>query len=816
MTDAAERAAARRALELYEELLGRSPEARAELRQRLAEDQPRVAEVLDRLLSADLDAWPTEVSLRPAAAAPLAPPERLGVYRLTGPLGHGGMGEVHRAVRDDGLFDQAVAIKIVRAAVPGAAVAAKFAEERRILARLRHPQIASILDGGTTPDGRPYLVMELVDGVPLDTYLKDTPCSLAELAGIVIATCRAVQYAHQQLVVHADLKPSNVLVGATGLVKLVDFGIAAIIGAERPAAAEAEPPVAVTQAFASPERLASGLPSVADDIHALGVTLAVALHVQGARAPCPVDEQLAWVLQDAPLPADLVAIVRRATAASAAARYATAAELADDLERWRTGLAVLAMGGRRSYRAGRFVARHRIAVAAVASAALSVVVALAVTSVQYLRAERARAEAEQRFTDVSSMGHFMLYDLFETLRRTPGTLRAREQVLAVGQRYIERLAQAHDAPVDVRLDAIRGYDRLGEVWAAPYAPNLGDHARALEDLDRARQLSAQLLAAHPELAAARIEFVHTAIMSVTLRSVAEGPDAVTQAQLSEARRVLDGAGPQDQRTSGWRLADADWWTATATIDSWQGRYRQAIDAADHALAVLERLPVAADDAAGAATTRARALDARAEAVYYDRGPLAAVPDYEALLESAERDLAASPLDPDAQSRLMNARYGLGTTLISAGRSAEGILVLKPALEVIRAEIARDPDDFNALREDSVFVAAYAQALMAIGRTAESLAAGEQVVRDRTRFLAREPGDFMARRDYQTALVILGDLYASAHQPQAACARYREARAFIEQAPSQRPLNAHDRQTNLAGALAGIGKTCNDPGSVRTP
>nr|MBA3585395.1 serine/threonine protein kinase [Gemmatimonadota bacterium] len=209
--------------------------------------------------------------LRPPAEGGL---ERVGHFRLLGALGRGGMGEVYLAERDDGQFEQRVAVKVIPRGAAG--LVRRFLDERRILARLAHPGIARLVDGGLTSDGRPHFAMELVDGAPIDRWCDAHRLDIGKRLGLAGRVCEAVTYAHAHLVVHRDLKPSNILVTAEGHVKLLDFGIAKLLGQD---AEGAEAPLTrtgiypMTPEFAAPEQVRGGEISTATDVYALGVLL---------------------------------------------------------------------------------------------------------------------------------------------------------------------------------------------------------------------------------------------------------------------------------------------------------------------------------------------------------------------------------------------------------------------------------------------------------------------------------------------------------------------------------------------------------------
>jgi len=341
-------------------------------------------------------------ALRPlgAAMADLAGTElevgdRLGAWRLVERLASGGMGTVFVAERDDDAYRRRVAIKLLKNR--GRAHAERLAGERQILAELAHPNIARLYDGGTTPAGLPYLVMEYVDGVPLDRYCRERALDLDARLALFLRIARTVQAAHARLVIHCDLKPANVLVRADGEPVLLDFGVARTVGAD------ADGEILCTPAYASPEQLAGRALGTASDVFSLGVLLVELLAAApvprpAGDAPLPRPSALAdahrcpW---RARLRGDLDAIAAKACAVDPQRRYASAEALADDLERHRRRLPVRARAPTAGYRLGRFVRRHARPLAAAAALAVLLAVFVARLVAERERARLAAARAEQ-------------------------------------------------------------------------------------------------------------------------------------------------------------------------------------------------------------------------------------------------------------------------------------------------------------------------------------------------------------------------------------------------------------------------------------
>lgn len=319
--------------------------------------------------------------------------DHLGQWRLVERLASGGMGAVFVAERIDQLFRQRVAIKLLRGIGIDDRVARRLAEERRILAGLEHPGIARLFDGGTTPSGHPYLVMEYIDGLPLDAHCERHGLGVRERLHLFLRVCRAVQAAHQQLVIHCDLKPSNILVRDEVAPVLLDFGIAQVLGQGD----GGDPSAFCTPAYASPEQLGGRRVGVTSDVFSLGVLLAELLArnpsgrgIADRDRPVPVPSALA---EDARLAralrGDLDAIAAKACALDSERRYPSVGALARDIERHLAHRPVEARPRHARYLAGRWLRRHwRMATVAVA------VVALACGFVWRVGEERDRALAE--------------------------------------------------------------------------------------------------------------------------------------------------------------------------------------------------------------------------------------------------------------------------------------------------------------------------------------------------------------------------------------------------------------------------------------
>jgi serine/threonine-protein kinase len=344
---------------------------------------------------------------------------QFGAYQIIREIGRGGLGAVYLAARADDEYRKEVAIKLIRRGLDTEDILRRFRNERQILAQLDHPNIARLTDGGTTDDGLPYFVMEYVNGQPITAYCEAHSLSPTERLDLFRKVCAAVTFAHQNLVIHRDLKPSNILVAAEGEPKLLDFGIAKLLGSEEePLAPTRAGQQVMTPEYASPEQIKGERITTASDIYSLGVLLyelltgrrpyrlktrtpeeiSRAITIQEPERPSSavtkVDHPPSSILNPRSLRGDLDNIVLMAMRKDPARRYASVGQFSEDIRRHLAGLPVVARKDTVSYRAGKFINRHRIGVAAAALILLSLLGGIIATLIEVRTARRERAKAE--------------------------------------------------------------------------------------------------------------------------------------------------------------------------------------------------------------------------------------------------------------------------------------------------------------------------------------------------------------------------------------------------------------------------------------
>ncbi|MCU0255854.1 MAG: serine/threonine-protein kinase [Vicinamibacterales bacterium] len=594
--------------------------------------------------------------------------QRLGPYRLRAKIGEGGMGAVYVADRTDGQFDHQVAIKLLPAGAHGEAWRQRFLQERQILARLEHPGIARLLDGGVTSEGLPYFAMEFVDGEPITAHCARLALPVRARLQLFLQVCEAVEYAHRNLVVHRDLKPSNVFVDRAGRIRLLDFGIAKWLGEETDASLTVAHRGAgpLTPQYAAPEQLLGEPITTGTDVYALGVMLFELLtgalpHEATGRSlrqlerailgddPPPPSARVrletglgassldAWRAQ---VRGDLDQIVLKAMRKEPAARYASVEMLAADVRRHLADYPVLACGDARAYRARKFLARHRLAVAAAALVALSTAAGVGGTVWQ---ARKARAEADR----ARAVQDFVV-SLFRTTE--PG---AGAQSRPVG----DLLAQG-EARIDTELTQQPAVQV--ELWrtVAEVQRQLGDYERAERLLRKATERLEQATPPDP-LELARTQFQLAAVLNDHFR-----PD--------ESARVAQPAIPVLERHLGPSSEEmGDAYDLLGSLRYQQGDYAEA-----------ERLRTQARDvyrrSLGERSRKVADIDNNLSVFYAERGRLDEA-------EAAGRravDVRRSLLGDDHPDTLL-ARYNLANALYQAGQwdeAAREFAAILPAQE----------------------------------------------------------------------------------------------------------------------------------------
>ena len=767
----------RRALAILEELADHPDDRDLETRLLVNEDSAVVARVRKiAAMTLGAVAMPTDVPQNEAALL-RDPPERFGPFRIVAPIGRGGMGEVWRGERDDGLFDQIVAIKLIQPHLQVRAGEA-FESERRILAGLDQPNIARLIDGGTTPDGRACLVMEYIDGVAFDAGCAPLP--LDARISLFRQVLEAVGYAHGRLIAHGDLKPSNILVDRAGRVRLLDFGIARLV----------TDPLntfrltgAVTSSFASPARLLGEPPTIPDDVFALGRLLRQATADDADR--------------------DLTAIASKASADDEATRYGSVADLAADLERWAKCYPVRAVPGTPWYVARRYVRRNWAVVSAfIVMAALTIV-----AGVSYTRAEAERRKADTRFVQARAMANYMLFDLYDTLTDIPRTVTARGRIAQVSQRNLNQLNAGIDTASDIRLDLAKSYARLAEVQGIYGNSNLGQSRAALANIQRADTMLTNMHTRQPERAdiAAELAKVRIRLANANIYGDHDPGKALALAKSADSLLTPGHHDPADPAAR-----DTLWWARIVQADAltWLDRTAESLALLHAELALSRRRQQGRPISTDVLLRQSQTLRMIGEAEYYAHHFDVAVAALRQGLTMLQARYGTNPEQPSISIRMVNIALTLGTTQIEQGQLPVGVDTLRYGYGLASSLSARDPNDGEAQRRLLSYAGDLAGGLVKLGRLDE---ADRLILETRAAYftlLKRHPDDAALFRAYARSIRSTADLKRRQGKPQEACAWLTTADQAWRSFDTRWGISPSDRGDEVAAIKQGLADCAN--------
>ncbi|HLK49114.1 MAG TPA: serine/threonine-protein kinase [Bryobacteraceae bacterium] len=500
----------------------------------------------DSIAAHDFTGLVADAAQEVLSAAPGPEVARCGPYRLVRLLGRGGMGAVYLGERADGEIQQKVAIKLLAGTGAPSRWRDRFLNERQILTSLSHPCVVRVIDAGHMPDGQPYLVMEYVDGTPVDVYAGRL--GIRERLALFLQVCDGVSHAHRHLIIHRDLKPSNILVDASGQPKLLDFGLAKLLDTEGDPTRTVER--LLTPAYASPEQVRGEIQTTATDIYSLGAILYKLLTGRSPHESETGTSQAMEILAgkkgialpsavNPDVPSDLDCIARKALRPEPEERYASAEALASDIRAFLEFRPVEARSGNAWYRTRKFLRRYWIPVTAAALVTASLAAGLAI-------ANRERALALRRFADVRQLSN-KLFDIDTSVRDLAGSSRSRQLIVDTALEYLRRLAASVHGDPELALEVGNAYMRVARVQGVPISPNLGQTKEAERNLRIARGFIETALKAQPANRTAMLRMAQIAHDQMILTGFEHRQDEMS-AFTRESAEWLDKfhAGPNDK------------------------------------------------------------------------------------------------------------------------------------------------------------------------------------------------------------------------------------------------------------------------------
>jgi len=698
-------------------------------------------------------------------------PTTLGRYELREQVGAGGMGTVYAAW--DPKLGREVAVKILHDAKVEAT--ARFVHERQILAGLEHPNICRLLDAGETAELRPYFVMELVEGQPIDQYCDSHHLSTRARLALIGQVCAAVQHAHQNLVVHRDLKPSNILVTRDGVPKLLDFGIAKLLQDSANLTQTGTGPM--TPAFASPEQVRRLPIATASDVYSLGVVLYGLLCGVSPYGPAPLefDELLHAICNSEPLlpsvaaagvpdeevklreptrerlrkelEGDVDSIVSMALRKEPSARYASPEALAKDVRSYLAGYPTSARTSTPAYLASKFVRRHKTSLAAVVAAFIALTAGLIATTWQARVASRGLARAERRFAQVRSLANSVLFEYHDGIASLPGSTPLRERLVKDALSYLDSLAaEARDDP-SLQRELAAAFLKVGDVQG-----DLGDTTSATSSYLRARAIAEAVLGMDPRDPEARRLVASSHHKAGAVLEVA-GDLNSARAQYERARALYEALARERPANLEARLDGSMTDIALGQVHARLGKLEDAAGYLSRALAVREALAVERPDAItrrGLAIAHTALADlfkeqrhAKSANVHYEKT--------EAILEEMQ----------SADSNGLETRRMLGVIwlrhadlLLAEGDLARSTELAAKGLEIHEALLAADPRNAVARRDLIVALHGLAEAQHAAKKYGDARTTGRRGL-EQSRALAKDdPSNTQVRRDFgQLSLLV---------------------------------------------------------------
>ncbi|MCM3876608.1 MAG: protein kinase [Thermoanaerobaculia bacterium] len=794
----------RRAKEIFHDASERPAEDRSSFVAAACGGNPDLRHEVESLLaSADagdgfLDAarFPTlprqETFEEPAGTEPDVTRRRIGPYTLLREIGRGGMGSVYLAERSDHEYRGRVALKLVKRGMDTDFILQRFRAERQILASLNHPNIARLLDGGTTDDGLPYFVMEFIEGQNLTEYCGGRNLTLRDRIDLFRIVCAAVQYAHRSLVVHRDIKPSNLLVTEDGAVKLLDFGLAKVIDPQRSGESFYQTVEGVgifTPEYASPEQARAEAVTTATDVYSLGVVLYELLacvhpYRRPDSGPADLIQAILQIEPAAPsaaaarkgdasraraLVGDLDTIVLTAIRKEPERRYATVEKLSADLGRHLAGLPVSARPDTLVYRSGKFVRRHRLGIAAGLLVILSLLAGLSAALWQARVAREKEALANTRFHEVRKLAKTVLFDLHDRIKPLPGSTPVRALLVTTALDYLNRLSAEAGHDRDLLRELAEAYVRVGDVQGGVGQGSLGDTLGAVASYRKALVIR-EALCADP------------------------GAEAVDRGALAESLE---------------KMSDVLWLT---------GDNGGSVAAASRAVTILDELLRAAPGDPEGKSRLARAIHVLADA-QEETG------DFDGAVESSRRGARlyeevslARPDDARARSKVLVGRYQIGVALLMKGDAAGALPELRRAVEIGEELTKKEPGNSDYRRMQAFAPMQLGRALAGMKDWEPALAA---FARSRTAFesiLAADPLNANVRMNFGSLCSQYGHALAGAGRRAKGAALQRDGLAALEKVCLEDPGNAAARKekADATARLVELGGSAHQTGGVFPP
>ncbi len=761
--------------------------------------------------------------------------QQFGHYRIVERIGQGGMGTVYRVVRTDGEFQIAAAIKLVRGGMDSHLVLERFRMERQILAKLEHPNIARLLDGGSTTTGLTYFLMEYIEGLPLTRYCDTHQLPVSERLDLFRKVCDAVSYAHQNLIIHRDLKPDNILVTKQGIPKLLDFGIAKIL--EQPVAGAAGDPTMTmvrmgTPAYSSPEQIRGAPVGMSTDVYSLGVVLYELLTGQrpyrldsvgweeSARVICERDatrpstvvsskskgggeaEEISRFRNTTAdglrrrLVGDLDNILSMALRKEPARRYRSVDQLSDDLKKHLEGRPVLARGDALGYTTRKFIGRHKLAVA---TGAIFAVLLCGAGAFAAWQAERLSIRVDEDRRLASSF----LADIHDEIAKLPGSIPARQALLSKSVDYLNGLARETGRDREMRRSLALAYERFAELLVGVDSAGFGKSAQALKTYETAKGLREAI--AHESYDP---KTQYELASNYLIGSYISGRASSIDQRLGYDRKALqisEALVAVPPRNTEYQALLAKAYTSTAYGLGMYGRWREAAAQFRKAVPIRERL----------AAEMPENREARRELanIYYRIGVIAAqsgqsrdaLKDLRKALDIESALLLTDRDNEQVRSDVASTHHFLGVALKGTGDFERALAHLQEAISIREATLAADERD---ARTRSLLAGNYAEQSTIFdlsSRERDALSSIRRAIDLQQQLFAVDATGVPVRislADYQSRL---GSIYAGLNQKRSAAQSWKRAVVLYDELEREGHLRAPDVRSDAEKARTQVAR-----------
>ncbi|MDX2267413.1 MAG: serine/threonine-protein kinase [Bryobacter sp.] len=768
----------------------------------VAGTDPELAAELESLLASfdDAEAFLEDPPVQLTAPGDTIAGRWIGEYQVVRLLAQGGMGSVYEAVKEVDGVALRVAVKIIRFAAHSPYLNQRFRLERQILARLQHEYVVRLLDGGVTGDGLSYLVTEYVEGQNLQEWLEEAQPTLEDRLQIFLRICEGLAAAHRSLIVHGDLKPSNILVNAQGQPKLLDFGIARLLKTQEESedaggTATLTMAPALTPWWASPEQLRGEPLVISCDCYALGRVLFFLLtgktpfdfsgmstgqmvdHLRKTSPPKPSQIAANPAYRD-----DLDNIVQKALEFEPAHRYRSADAMAEDIRLHLDSRPISARPYTWPYRAQKFIRRNRAWVIAATAATFAIVSAAGAALYQANEARRNYESSQQRYEQLRGLASSLIFEIDDTLLQLSGATPVRAQLARSALHYLDQLAREESKDLKLMEELASAYEKIGDIQGRPGSQNLGMTGDALQSYRKAEAIRERLRATHKDPQQFQVANENLANnfarISAALRAIGD-----TQGALRYERKALgirealyqgDPTNAARKRALATNLSTLS--SSLSQLGDWEGVYSTRRDA----LKFLEEL--VASDPTNREDMRLLSLGlARMGSIEMYLGNTdAALGHYQRALQLEKTVLATDPSNVLYRLGTGWSHNNLGVALVRGRRYADALEHYRTAQLIFRTVIIADEKDFRARTLLQTCRVNMAKALTEMGRPQESLPLALDVVREREKLSAMNPANAGALGEVAEAHFAAGLAQAGLARKAEALQSYRQAFQILDQ------------------------------------